>query len=1453
MRIIRLFLCVGLGTGIACVADLDVPRTVQIECNGDNDCPPGFACNTSLALCVNRDQNQPPTLSLGDARGEGNGRALRQVSLNFSIQDADLDDTLSISFEFSTDPEPDSPNALWTAATPLDPDSLSDLPPQHSGEFLWDVLSDAEANSGGLQSTEVTLADGTQSKVVAYASQVTLRALALDKEGASSTPLNSTSFSLGNDAPVITLQPFPEEQANLIVAEFELADSAGDFSGVEFEFREDGGDWRRADVSTLDVPSLLAPASGQSHQALWFSQTLPEQDPTVAQGIGFFSKSNVELRVRSYDEPQQDALGEPIRHAGPWSTQTIPLIRNQTPPQILSISAPREVFRGGTGPVLIEYQLLDLEADPVDVRVDFSTDLGQSWSPCNEDPTAHSEGFYNLASSPTALLHHFVWEPSGLFLQNVENVLVRIIASDGNNGETVGSAATALLQSPSPTLSSYLASTSPNACTDPALLDFVELTGDQTLDQVLVCATTVSVIPGAIDSDGISFDPANEITTALDATVNHDFVHHARLALIDNDNLLDLVTFGGSAFQATPDPTVIQLWLGQGDGSFAFVEEHLSLGAWFFLTDLVAADVDGDDDLDLWFIGNHQDPFGGDAELMLLENTGSPPPNLFAAPRSMLPVTGTPLSIAAGDFTGDGRSDLGIAGWSSGLTIFHDPQSAPPAVHSSYPLSTPEGFGAAAIEPQVVDIEGDGFLDIIFASQRSNGNRAELYVLPHQPNSSLELFGPLRTFPVSGAQLSISTANLNGDGALDLLLINNISQVEALLGENLAGQATGGFSSLSQLAQPTCGITTDLNRVAALDTNLDGLDEVFFYDACAGALSKLESQAQGGILTLSEGLENRSIQFFSGSKTIADINGDNLLDWVDGGNAYLSGAGDGRFADSTFNWTSGVASDVSSVDSVLPVDIDQDGDLEFVVAWRRLGETDKRVAIVDDITADATVLTESETLQGAVAMQACDLDGDGDLDLAVTQAWPNGPDEVAVLHNEGLDAPLLGSVDRVPVGTSPFALGCADFNLDGRDDLVVTDYDLDQQNETFAYVLLANPLSADGFGRMPPVDVGGLALDIVTGDLDDDGIPDIVVAGQSGGLQILMGQGDGSFTPGDGILVDADAVRLADLNFDGVLDISATGRAPSGVRDLYFLIADQNQGLGTGTFTLAPSSPGNTEALGVWRWDANADGIVDLATGGTLHQSFLGQFEGMGTSPLRTLASTDLSAPAFIGPLPPTTTDRFGAPLLPPTLGTRLFHIDRGGTVTDLLPELQRSGLTLPNRLLPLSRGWIFEGDVYLKRVRETDPIGTRLQPLARGTLVQGIQGPEVFTLEGPSTEHLGFAIDIPLISARSLPTPSKVRVYQRIVDWRRANEVPSDMLFNEPDAQRYLPSVNDNDGFRDIIAQKFLWREIPPDSNGDLSDGEGARYVLLDTGSSEARVRIHSERLGLFQAFGTP
>jgi hypothetical protein len=359
---------------------------------------------------------------------------------------------------------------------------------------------------------------------------------------------------------------------------------------------------------------------------------------------------------------------------------------------------------------------------------------------------------------------------------------------------------------------------------------------------------------------------------------------------------------------------------------------------------------------------------------------------------------------------------------------------------------------------------------------------------------------PARTYDAGGgATLGVAAADVNGDGTADLVV--------ALQNDPGAAHLTNG-------------------RVAVLLGNGDGsLADATTYD--------------------SAGKQARSV-------AVGDINGDatpdivvaNFCNFVDDTCSLttlglLLGHGDGTFAPALAIPLLG-----NSATSVAIADLNQDGAMDIAVTLLAAAVAGTAVEILIG-NGDGTFRQPIFAAAGDDDLRSVtvgDLNGDGAPDLVLTgdkagsDGSSHGTVSVRLGNGDGTFQPVVKYDSGVSPGGWANAAAVADFNLDGRLDVVVANYPDDRVG-----VLLGN-----GDGTLQPVvlfDSGGIqAWSVTAADVDGDGRPDIAVGHNSGVVGVLTGNGDGTFGtlhtyPVPGM---SAALTAADVNGDGNVDLVVT-------------------------------------------------------------------------------------------------------------------------------------------------------------------------------------------------------------------------------------------------------------------------------------------------------------------------
>lgn len=432
------------------------------------------------------------------------------------------------------------------------------------------------------------------------------------------------------------------------------------------------------------------------------------------------------------------------------------------------------------------------------------------------------------------------------------------------------------------------------------------------------------------------------------------------------------------------------------------------------------------------------------------------------------------------------------------------------------------------------DLNGDGTPDFTLL----NGD-GMLYTAIGAPDGSLGTLQMALPVAAGNNASTISFRDVDGDGKVDAIIAGGM-----LVGM-WPGVGDGTFIApkLTNFAgyamNANAGLVFPVSNHQIDDFDGDGVADVAFFDTIKRALCFYKGKADGTFVG-APALVNTSGDFQTNILAILgtpDLNGDGYKDViVNTPYGILSGLNDGKG-----NFTYRTLSPLQPITSISSnaVDFNKDGkdDVVFLAADAN-GYPHLYIGLSDGdgtITAIPQTLPYKATASPGLAIGDINGDGAPDLVLALNNSaaasygvWP--------MVNDGSGHLTAGTY--VNAGVLLYGVALVDTNKDGKADLLLS-YGAYAKTTTAVYLSKGNgsfaPSSWTIQNTLP-------ASSILAQDVTGDGVPDAVLSitnGNSEGLMLYTGNGDGTFSSGTSILqgIIPAAVGAADLNGDSVPDI----------------------------------------------------------------------------------------------------------------------------------------------------------------------------------------------------------------------------------------------------------------------------------------------------------------------------
>ncbi|HVS95835.1 MAG TPA: FG-GAP-like repeat-containing protein [Puia sp.] len=315
---------------------------------------------------------------------------------------------------------------------------------------------------------------------------------------------------------------------------------------------------------------------------------------------------------------------------------------------------------------------------------------------------------------------------------------------------------------------------------------------------------TVSVYRNLSMPGSVAFATHVDYSLTADVGIFTD----ALITDVDGDGRPDIVTvnYGSGTMTVFRNLTT--------NGIFAF-DTPIDYPLSGYATAVTSADFDGDGKIDIAVSVN-----ASVGQATIYRNTSTPGRISFDNRLEVTTGDAWPESIRAGDFDGDGKPDLAVANInSSNLTILHN-TSSPGALSFGPPVDYLTGDGPGCVAAG--DLNGDGKPDVftanlyqaqlyisdkatsVFANNSTPGNLALMSKFDYEivPSSS------------QGAPVTCSSADLDGDGRLDIVIFGGVTGLSFL--RNKAGDPPAGIISISPVAAYT-GQTITIRGVGLND------------------------------------------------------------------------------------------------------------------------------------------------------------------------------------------------------------------------------------------------------------------------------------------------------------------------------------------------------------------------------------------------------------------------------------------------------------------------------------------------------------------------------------------------------------------------------------------------------------------------------------------------------------
>lgn len=756
-----------------------------------------------------------------------------------------------------------------------------------------------------------------------------------------------------------------------------------------------------------------------------------------------------------------------------------------------------------------------------------------------------------------------------------------------------------------------------------------DLDGDGLPDAVIAGTTLGFLVMKNKTSGGVvSFAQGSQLGgfTLLDAA------YSVAIADMDGDGKPDIVGISVNS-STSPSTTNFTVYLNTTVGGVISFAHGINLTPGNGSGDIVLNDLDGDGKPDITVLN------ANDSTLWIYKNNSTSGALAFSAPLSYR-THANPTSLAIGDVDGDGKPELVVgSGWlynyvSPDVEVYHNTSSGGIsfAAFTDYPLTT----GAEALA--IGDLDGDGKPDLAVSCDNGNTNTWSMNVLR---NTGAGFAAP-QSYPETWPPYGDLIVDLDGDGLPDIYCTTAYNFMV------LKNQVT---TSLSNFLVPTIGSFTPVSGGAGSSVTIKGNNfdvtpannTVFFGPVAAkvtaATTTSLTTTVPAGApyaqlsVTRNQLLANSHLSFdltfpggnvpFSpqtfvqevllgssnqgggpgGSVVAGDLDGDGLPDLVTNVNGTSVYRNTGTAGASLYATPVTLTNSGWGANAVTLGDVDGDGKKD-IIAVSGGGVT----VWLNKSTPGNLVFAPGVTNDGGlgVCVATGDIDGDGKLDIVTGngntfELYLNQSNNGTVAFN--YNSHLLLNGGTIYYG-GPMQIAVVDLDGDGKPDVVTSG---DEASVTKNLSSKGSP----AFGQTVNFAsvTGGSPYDLVVGDIDGDGLTDVVVANYFDTTISIFRNPSPEFATATRTDIKTPyepyGIAIGDLNGDGKPDLAITD-----INDKSVVVLKNQSTSGTMSFAPYVEYPSLSEAGNLVIADVDGNGLPDIVvTNGIQTQVLTNQLE----------------------------------------------------------------------------------------------------------------------------------------------------------------------------------------------------------------------------------------------------